>query len=362
MHKKSRRVNKRQKRQKCRSRKGGRRLRMRMRMKGGLGPNDSTNIGLQGTYSFANPVHQQLLKMFTFGSQSQHDLWLQLLTVCNQRAVPVYILTSGNRVGIIRTLQLMGWADAFVEVLCTHYDPSVNPDNMSGQHNFRGHTKYAVIQQILNEHRLSCAGPPPIGYLLDDSGFFTAQILVRRLKGDGIVIADANALIETLRAQSIIDRFGIVNEAADENVVKQAIAQTPYRALADKIYSVIARVRNSDFVKLCPAIQFVDVLSHSVAAPPTSPDFNLNTLQNNPIYQLNVSGLGLPAIDGLDADFNFTPQIILQHMIKLVQDGKVGIFFIDFDKTFQIWEGAIQFEHPLMLKMFESHGMSIGVQ
>jgi len=259
-------------------------------------------------------------------------------------------------------LQLMGWADAFVEVLCTHYDPSVNPDNMSGQHNFRGQTKYAVIQQILNEHRLSCAGPPPIGYLLDDSGFFTAQRLVRRLNSDGIVITDANTLIGALRAQGIIDHFGIVNEAADENVVKQAIGQTPYHALADKIYSVIARVRNSDFVKLCPAIQFVDVLSHSVAAPTTSPDFNLHELQANPIYQLNVSGLGLPAIDGPNADFNFTPQIILQHMIKLVQDGKVRILFIDFDKTFQIWEGAIQFEHPSMLQIFENHNMPISVQ
>lgn len=359
MHKESRRVNKRQKRQKCRSRKGGRRLRMRMRMKGGLGPNDSTNIGLQGTYSFANPEHQQLLKMFTFGSQSQHDLWLQLLTVCNQRGVPVYILTSGNRVGIIRTLQLMGWADAFVEVLCTHYDHSVNPDNASGQHNFRGQTKYAVIQQILSERQLSCAGPPPIGYLLDDSGFFTAQRLVRRLKID---IATANALIGALQTQGIIDRFGIVNEAADENVVKQAIARTPHGAHADTIYNVIARVRNSDFLKLCPAIQFVDVLTHSVSAPPTSPDFNLHALQANPIYQINVNHLGLPAIDGPGADFNFTPQIILQHMTQLVLGGSVKILFIDFDKTFQIWEGAIQFEHHSMLEIFNDRNMLINVQ
>jgi hypothetical protein len=359
MHKKSRRVNKRQKRQKCRSRKGGRRLRMRMRMKGGLGPNDSTNIGLQGTYSFANPAHQQLLKMFTFGSQSQHDLWLHLLTVCKQRPIPVYILTSGNRIGIIRTLQLMGWADAFVEVLCTHYDPSVNPDNVSGQHNFRGKTKYEVIQQILSEHGLSCAGPPPIGYLLDDSGFFTAQRLVRRLKID---ITTATALIVALQTQGIIDRFGVVAEAADENAVKQAIARTPYGAHADKIYNIIARVRNSDFLKLCPAIQFVDVLTHSVAAPPTSPDFNLPALKANPIYQINVNHLGLPAIDGPGADFNFTPQIILQHVIQLVLSGSVKILFIDFDKTFQIWEGAIQFEHPSMLEMFKKNEMPIGIQ
>jgi hypothetical protein len=359
MHKKSRRVNKRQKRQKrqkCRTRKGGRRLRMRMRMKGGLGPTDFTNIGLKGTYSFADSAHQQHLKMFTFGSQSQHDLWLQLFTECNQREVPVpvYILTSGNKVGIMRTLQLMGWADKFREVLCTHHDPSVNPPNVSGR-NFGGHTKYAVIRQILSEHSLSCDVPQPIGFLLDDSGFFTAQRLVRRLKID---LATANVLIAALRAQKIIDRFGVVPEEADETAVMQAITQTPHSEHADKIYNVISRVRNSDFVKLCPAIHFMDVLSHSVAGQLTSPDFNLIELQANPIYQLNISQLGLPKFEP-GADFNFTPQVILQHVTKMVQDGRVKILFVDYDKTLQIWEGAIQFEEPSMLGRFERRGMPI---
>lgn len=354
MHKKSHRINKRQKRQKRRSRKGGRGRKM---MRGGLGPNDSTNIGLQGTYSFADPAYQQHLKMFTFGSQSQHDLWFQLLTVCHQRSVPVYILTSGNKVGIIRTLQLMGWGDAFVEVLCTHYDRSVNPDNLSGHHNFRGQTKYNVIQQILAERGLDCNGPP-IGYLLDDSGFFTAQRLVRRLKMD---LPIANALVKALKDVGVVDNYGVIHEQADENFVKGIIRQTPYAQYADQIYSVVARVRNSDFLRLCPAIQFVDVLSHSVEAPPVAPDFNLPQLQANPIYQLNVRSLGLPAIDGPNADFNFTPQIVLQHMIQLVMQGQVKILFIDFDKTFQIWEGAIQFEQNV-IPYFTQAGIQINVQ
>ena len=360
MHKKSHRINKRQKRQKRRSRKGGRRRKL---MRGGLGPNDSTNIGLQGTYSFANPENQQHLKMFTFGSQSQHDSWLQLLTVCNERNVPVYILTSGNKVGIIRTLQLMGWADKFVEVLCTHYDPSVNPDNLSKQHNFRGQTKYYVIQQILAEHGLSCNGPR-IGYLLDDSGFFTAQRLVRRLKMD---LPIANALVAALQQGRVVDRYGVIHEQADENYVKEIIRQTPYAQYAqyaqyaDQIYSVVARVRNSDFLRLCPAIQFMDVLSYSVGALPVAPDFDLPQLQANPIYQLNVQHLGLPPIHELNADFNFTPQVILQHVIRLVTESKVKILFIDFDKTFQIWEGAIQFEQNV-IPYFNQAGIQINVQ
>lgn len=358
MHKKSHRINKRQKRQKRQKRRSHKGGRGRKLMRGGLGLNDSTNIGLQGTYSFVNPANQQHLKMFTFGSQSQHELWLQLLTVCHQMNVPVYILTSGNKVGIIRTLQLMGLADAFVEVLCTHYDLSVNPDNLSGQHNFRGQTKYYVIQQILAERGLSCNGPPPIGYLLDDSGFFTAQRLVRRLK---INLPTANALVAALQQGGVVDRYGVIHEQADENVVKGIIRQTPYGEWADHIYSVVARVRNSDFLKLCPAIEFMDVLSHSVAAPQVASDFNMAALQANPIYQLNVQHLGLPAINGPNADFNFTPEIVLQHVIRLVTQGQVKILFVDFDKTFQIWEGAIQFEQNI-LPFFAQAGIQINVQ
>ena len=114
------------------SRGGSRRISRRMRMKGGLGPNDSTNIGLQGTYSFANPAVQQEFKMFTFGTQMQYDAWHALLIACHGRGVPVYILTSGNKVGIIRTLQLLGLDTYFVEVLCTNKYPvkiPVNPVN-----------------------------------------------------------------------------------------------------------------------------------------------------------------------------------------------------------------------------------------
>ena len=103
MPKKSHRINKRRSRG-TRKHGGGRgrgRAR-RMRMKGGLGPNDSSNIGLQGTYSFANPALLPQFQMFTFGSPSQYDAWYRLLSACSNHRIPVYILTSGNKVGIIR--------------------------------------------------------------------------------------------------------------------------------------------------------------------------------------------------------------------------------------------------------------------
>ena len=109
---------------------------------------------------------------------------------------------------------------------------------------------------------------------------------------------------------------------------------------------------------LCPAIQFVDVLSHDV--PP--PDFNVQALQANPFYRLNVSQMRLEPIGSADCKLNFTPIAIIEHMIQLVNSGKVQILFIDFDQTFQIWEGAIPFEYgQQVIDIFRTQGAHINV-
>jgi len=339
------------------------RISRRMRMKGGLGPNDSVNIGLQGTYSFANPGVQPAFKMFTCGTPSQYDAWERLLVACHNRGLPVYILTSGNKVGIIRTLQLMGLDAAFVEVLCTNAQLSVNPMNASGQHNFQGQPKYQVIAQIMTERGLNCQGPP-IGYLLDDNGFFTA----RKLTQDNGVPPDvANLVVTALRSAGIVDRFGVVNPQTTIDIVRTVLASSPASQFAGTIADIMfyqdrtgqmkMRQRNSDHAGLCPSIQFVDVLSNQQ----TPPDYNLPALLANPFYQLNVSQLGLNRIDGDEAQFNFTPIVIIEHMIQLVNAGRVQILFLDFDQTFQIWEGAIPFEHPSLLGRFAAAGAAIKV-
>lgn len=265
-----------------------RRISRRMRMKGGLRPIDLTNIGVQGTYSFANPADQQAFKMFTFGTQMQFDAWDTLLVACQTRGLPVYILTSGNKVGIIRTLQLLGLDAAFVEVLCTNTKQSVNPLNASGQHNFQSQHKYRVIQQIMAERELNCQGPP-IGYLMDDGA------------------------------------------------------------------------HNSDLAPaLCPAIQFMNVLSHKQ----TPPDYNQaaqDALLANKFYILNVNKMGLDAINGPKARFNFTPIAKIAEVTARVNAGQIQILFVDFDQTFQMWEGAIPFEHPVIVGIFQGAGAAINI-
>ena len=176
MHKKSRRVNKRQRR---RSRKGGRRL----RMKGGLNIRNSQQIdcpeiNLRQKYSFKFPneprLHLNMFKMYVFGSEAQRVAWESLLGKCKEKGVLVYVLSAGNKIGIIRMLQLMGLDDQFEEVLCINTNPTLNPLTKDGSHHFQGYTKYNVIRTILRERGLNGDDPlvavgPPIGYLMDDN-------------------------------------------------------------------------------------------------------------------------------------------------------------------------------------------------
>jgi hypothetical protein len=155
-----------------------RRSRRGRAMQGGLGPNDGINIKLEGRFAFRDPTHVAEFTMFVFGTDRQRLAWTALLQTCMNKNVPVYILTAGNKVGIIRTLQLLNMDHFFREVLCTlkqsPSDPRLTENNMRASppnavhHNFGGKHKYEVIREIIGEHGISCALPVK-GCLFDDS-------------------------------------------------------------------------------------------------------------------------------------------------------------------------------------------------
>lgn len=286
MHKKSRRVNKRQRRQKCRSRKGGRR--MRMKMKGGLNPLNLKQIDyphaglgfqMQVSYSFRPdmPVHITQFKQYVFGSDVQRVAWESLLTNCHLKGVPVFILSAGNKIGIIRMLQLMGLDAMFEDVLCTNPNTSVNPPTKDGTHNFKGQTKYNVIRTILRERSLGSepdplvAVGPPIGYLMDD---------------------DAS---------------------------------------------------NDDLTVPNKSIPFVNV--NSAEQPQTADQINnifYNFVNSYPVLQLQ------PLISTRAfADVN-----VINPVASLVEQGKIKILFIDFDKTFSQYAGALPFHDDAFISKF----------
>jgi len=115
-----------------------------------------------------------MFKMYVFGSEAQRVAWESLLGKCKEKGVWVYVLSAGNKIGIIRMLQLMGLDVMFEEALCINTNPILNPLTRDGSHNFQGYTKYNVIRTILRERGLNGDDPlvavgPSIGCLMDDN-------------------------------------------------------------------------------------------------------------------------------------------------------------------------------------------------
>ena len=59
--------------------------------------------------------------------------------------------------------------------------------------------------------------------------------------------------------------------------------------------------------------------------------------------------------------YNFTPIDIITRITDEVNSGAIKILFVDFDQTFQIWNGAIPFGHPGTIRIFRQNGINIEV-
>jgi hypothetical protein len=130
-------------------------------LRGGLGENDYQRIGIHDKFSFIGPENMiQEFEKYVFGSVEHATKWKEILQLCRHREIPFYILTSGNRLGVIRTLQLLELDDYVTEVLCNNDDKLSNPphakpvdeDEDAQRHeSFRKMNKYQIIQQILGD-------------------------------------------------------------------------------------------------------------------------------------------------------------------------------------------------------------------
>ena len=138
-------------------------------LRGGLGDNDYKHIKITDTFRFQDESYQlggggdhtthdnkvKEFKKYVFGSEIHANLWVQILTLCHEKKIPFYILTSGGKVGIIRTLQLLELDHLVDEVLCNN--PNVNPLNTNpdpdgvSRNKFKTMSKYQIIKEIFRK-------------------------------------------------------------------------------------------------------------------------------------------------------------------------------------------------------------------
>lgn len=135
-------------------------------LKGGLGSNDYENIGIKDTFIFQTGCKQpgeggdhssredkiKEFEKYVFGSEEHATLWKQILLLCHEKGIPFYILTSGSKVGIIRTLQLLELSEYVTEVLCNSKILDINPNNEKDntRNDFKEMDKYQIIQRVIH--------------------------------------------------------------------------------------------------------------------------------------------------------------------------------------------------------------------
>jgi hypothetical protein len=130
-------------------------------LRGGLGVNDYANIGIRDVWSFNDATKIEEFKTYVFGTEEHAEAWIAIMTACKEKNIPFYILTSGSKVGIIRTLQLLGLSELVTEVLCNNRKH--NSSNPINEHNpirntFKDKNKYDIIKDILAEEYKKTTG------------------------------------------------------------------------------------------------------------------------------------------------------------------------------------------------------------
>ncbi len=208
-------------------------------LKGGLGSNDYENIGINDTFIFQNGCKQlggggdhstrvdkiNEFKKYVFGSEVHATLWEHILVLCREKGIPFYILTSGSKVGIIRTLQLLELSEYVTEVLCNSEKLEINPVNESDitRNDFKEMNKYQIIQKVID---LNCNRDGYKGLFFDNEPANKKKF-------------ELCSNVEFMLAKGItISRWGVSNRILSfvSGLTSMSGPRNPFADLTDQLY------------------------------------------------------------------------------------------------------------------------------
>ena len=119
--------------------------------------------GMGDIWRFRDDKDFQSYARYIFGSQRRALLWTEILEQCSEQQVPVFVITSGNRLAIERMLQLTEVNQYIREVFSIRMGKS-NP-NPRFPHLT---TKAQIINEILKELKIPCDSGNIVGAFIDD--------------------------------------------------------------------------------------------------------------------------------------------------------------------------------------------------
>jgi hypothetical protein len=240
MCKKSRRTNK---KIKCRVR--------TRKMRGGFTEDANRRANIVSKISFALDTNIALFRDYHFGTPIRTAKWIDLFDACVTNNVPIFVLTSGDKPGIIYSLQLMMLDSYITEVLCNRKS-QVKTDF----ERYDEMTKYEII-----ENQITRGGfvPKPdgittsdgfIGYLVDDGehNYDPAKELSTRIK-----FIDSKS--ETFK----VKQAGLVRNEEGTGDHDEAVESNAFMTIMRNIYRTIFKDDNLGAYNLIP-MNILDML------------------------------------------------------------------------------------------------------
>ena len=294
MWRKTRRISKKRRRH-TKKRRNVKRTHKYKYLRGGLGVNDYANIGIRDSWSFTDTSNIEEFKTYVFGTEEHAEAWIAIMTACKEKNIPFYILTTGSKVGIIRTLQLLGLSDFVKEVLCNN--SKHNSSNPINEHNpirnkFNEKKKYDIIKDILTE----------------------VAEEYKKTTGDS-------------RASHLYTGIFVDNDFRN--------GPTKHDNLCPNVEFMIAsgqQVRILDKIKF-PQRSFFDFIS---------------TLSRR---ELGLSSLSQELYEYKNT--NLVDITLLQQIIDKINTEEIKCFFSDFDGTMSPWRSALPFYLPMVNTYFK---------
>lgn len=286
--------------------------RYRRLQKGGLNPetNSGELLGITHTWQFNNQELVSQFQDYIFCSETCKNLWLELLQVCKTKKIPVYVITSGNLIGVIRTIQLLGLSDLFKEVISiranmdTNPNPIINPDRYFGGVK----NKNVVIEKIMEEEI------PKYREIKENKEKYTRQLpLAAFFDDDAGNFEDIDdKLVKTSYDGGITD---VLYEELRVCLQKNIFFTNYFKGGHKSRYT-----RRNGFHEI--EYNFTSVLALKRAIT-------------------GISGIPKDGAVPRDSDSDVYKRMVLQ---EIEEYNKIKILFLDWDKTVSIWQGPPDFK------------------
>jgi phosphoglycolate phosphatase-like HAD superfamily hydrolase len=308
----------RKRRQRTKKLKNARRTKRYKIKYGGLGPLDQEKIGITDRWSFQDGNTEGLsaedtdgrskadkireFEIYIFGSREHAELWKQIMQECKKKGIRFFILTSGNKISIIRTLQLLELDHLVEEVLCNNDRSPTTTLLSSERERFRKLDKCQIIKQVVDD-AMKVAG--------HESGL--EQLTQENTNTVFIDDQEANLTISKI---NIRDNVKLIH-AKGVKTVSDAAKKT-------KFYE-----KSKQLLQFCNENTF-------------------HTSYNTSEYDWRM--LGSVYAIYKESNINLIEVGILEQLLSVIMDNSFIKFgFVDFDGTMSPWAGGA----PVHIKTFE---------